>query len=118
MHLQARTGSVSGSKGESELRRASRRFPLRIAVAMDERSGFTRDVSASGIYFETDAIFLMSKMLDFELLLPRPSGALLRLRCQGEIVRIEPAEDRVGIAVRFTHRPFDDGVLAQVGDAN
>jgi hypothetical protein len=101
-----------------EPRRASRRFPLRIGVALDDQAGTTRDVSATGLYFETEEIFLSSKTLDFELLLPRPSGALLRLRCQGEVVRVEPAEDHVGVAVRFTHRPFDDGVLAQVGQAN
>lgn len=100
------------------IQRASRRFPLRIAVALDDVSGITRDVSASGLYFETEEIFLSSKRLDFELLLPRPSGAMLRLRCQGEVVRVEPGETNVGIAVRFTHRPFDDGVLAQVADVH
>ena len=104
--------------GAFAVQRSSRRFPLRIAVALDDASGMTRDVSASGLFFETEEIFLNSKRLDFELLLPRPSGSMLRLRCQGEVVRVEPGETNVGIAVRFTHRPFDDGVLAQVADVH
>lgn len=113
MQAQAGPASIARSNGQPEPRRVSHRFPLRIPVALDDLSGLTRNVSASGLYFETEGIFLISKTLDFDLLLPRPSGAVLRLRCQGEVVRVEPAEEYVGIAVRFTHRPFDDGVLAQ-----
>jgi hypothetical protein len=116
MHSEAKA-EATGLRGDSwTSQRVSRRFPLQIVIALPESSGMTRNVSTTGLYFETEEIFLNSKRLDFDLLLPRPSGSLLKVHCQGEVVRVEPTERRVGVAVKFTHRPFDDGILAQATD--
>jgi len=68
--------------------------------------GITRDVSASGIYFETDATYRLESTIDFEWDFDKPQGTM-RLRCHGKIVRIEPRGARVGIAVNITESTIE-----------
>jgi PilZ domain-containing protein len=63
-------------------------------------SGTTRDVSASGIFFETDAAYTPGAAIRFAIEIETVGGKML-LACLGEIVRVEQLKARCGVAVRI-----------------
>ena len=63
-------------------------------------AGVTRDISPSGIFFETDAEMTQGSPIHFSLEFENPSGKLL-LECSGEIVRVERAGGKVGVAAKI-----------------
>lgn len=62
--------------------------------------GMTRDISASGLFFETDREQRVGSLIDFEIEFDR-LGGLMKFKAQGEIVRIEPRGDKAGAALKF-----------------
>ena len=64
-------------------------------------TGFTRDISASGIYFEVDDAPIGDSPLAFTVEFKNDTGAGMALRCRGEVLRVEERGGRVGIAARI-----------------
>ncbi|OGB08410.1 MAG: pilus assembly protein [Burkholderiales bacterium RIFCSPHIGHO2_12_FULL_61_11] len=62
--------------------------------------GMTRDISASGLFFETDREQRLGGLIDFEIEFDR-IGGLMKFKAQGEIVRIEERADKSGAALKF-----------------
>lgn len=62
--------------------------------------GITRDISASGLFFETDRAQRLGSLIDFEIEFDR-LGGLMKFKAQGQIVRIEPMAEKTGAALRF-----------------
>jgi hypothetical protein len=62
--------------------------------------GMTRDISASGLFFETDREQRVGSLIDFEIEFDWLSG-LMKFKAQCEIVRIEPRGDKTGGALKF-----------------
>jgi hypothetical protein len=62
----------------------------------------SRDVSESGVYFETAQPFSLGHGIKLSLVLEHvdPKGGLV-VTCEGEIVRLDPLDGRIGVAVRF-----------------
>jgi len=90
-------GTDQNNVGDRRAERISWKLPVNLGVA----TGTTRDISASGVFFETAATCpLLSNVVRFELELDTPNGKVL-LKCLGEIVRIEPRDKRVGVAARI-----------------
>jgi hypothetical protein len=81
--------------------RREERVPASLPVGLDGGSGVTRDVSASGIFFETDASYAAGSHIRFTVAIGTPGGDMV-LSCQGEIVRVEHLGAKVGVAVRIT----------------
>lgn len=85
----------------AELRRAQQRVSAVLPVKVEGRpAGVTRDISPSGIYFETDVEMVGGSTITFSLEFDNPSGKLL-LECSGEIVRVERAGGKIGIAAKI-----------------
>ena len=63
-------------------------------------NGVTRDISASGLYFETDRELQVGSLIDFEIELDTPGGPM-KFKAQGQIVRIEPLGGRTGAGVKL-----------------
>ena len=82
-------------------KRREERVPAFLPVALAHASGMTLDVSATGIFFETEARYAKGNTIDLTVMLSTPAGKL-QLKCQGEIVRIEQRDTRVGVAVKIT----------------
>lgn len=95
-HLQ----DESNKRGEE---RISATFPVTLGgVSGEERSSATtRDVSASGIFFETDATLSIGSTIQFSVELDMPGGRSL-LKCTGSVVRTESTGSRLGFAVMIT----------------
>ena len=92
----------TGIQQMAELRRAQQRVSAVLPVKVDgHAAGVTRDISPSGIFFETDMEMTNGSAIHFSLEFDNPSGKLL-LECSGEIVRIEKAGGKIGIAAKIT----------------
>ena len=93
---------------ESTDRRQARRYRVAVSVELEQGAGTTRDISAFGVFFETDLSCLPGATLSFSLVLEHVDpGGPVRLHCQGEVVRVERREGKVGVAVCFTSYRFD-----------
>ena len=84
-----------------QVNRCEERVAMAVPVVLPDGShGTTRDISASGIYFETDSLPLVSP-LAFTVEFRNESGAGMALRCRGQVLRVERNNGRVGIAARI-----------------
>lgn len=99
-----------------EEKRATRRFSLRLPVAikftnggLHEVTAETKDVSARGVFFFLDSAIAEGASIEFTLTLP-PEITLtesIRVRCKGRVVRIEHTPDnRVGIGAVIDQYDF------------
>jgi PilZ domain len=89
-------------------KRATRRFALRLPLAVNyrengtaERSAQTRDVSARGICFYVDASVEPGAAIEFTLTLP-PEITLtesIQVRCKGKVVRVDHSNPDGKVAV-------------------
>jgi len=70
-------------------------------VFLDNATGVTRDVSASGVFFWTEGACAAGERISLAVEINRPVGRVT-LKCRGEIVRTEPYDAMMGVAVRFT----------------
>ena len=85
----------------SQSHRSEERVVMTVPVVLpDGTQGVTRDISASGIYFETDPLPLVSP-LSFTVEFKNDGGAGMALRCRGQVVRVERNGGRVGVAARI-----------------
>ena len=96
---------------------AEKRLEQRVAavlpVSLGDMEGVkavTRDVSASGLFMETDAVLAQGSVIRLMVELDTPRGKRI-LRCEGSVVRVEPLDDRLGFAVKIMdsklERPAD-----------
>lgn len=81
-------------------KRVDERLPTELPVDVGGIGGVTRNVSASGIYFETSTPYVVGSEIDFSVDLETPGGRMA-LKCRGEIVRVKPKDGKVGVAVRI-----------------
>ena len=97
-------------------KRATRRFSLRLPVAVKftsdgvrEYSAETKDVSARGVYFFMESSLEVGSPIEFTLTLP-PEITLtesIRVRCKGRVVRVEnSADSRVGVGAIIDQYDF------------
>ncbi len=89
-------------------KRTANRFRLSLPLEAEGKIGTTRDVSASGVYFETDEPFTAGSelRLSMDLVHVLPEGPV-HLVCKGRIVRVEPKDGRLGIAVTIDSHQFE-----------
>lgn len=81
--------------------RTEERVPCGLPVDLGIATGVTRDISASGVFFETEATYPLSNSIHFEVKLDTPRDKML-VTCRGDIVRVEPRNKHVGVAVKIT----------------
>lgn len=84
-------------RGHRKEERVSASLPVDLGTA----TGVTKDVSASGIFFETDVSYARGSTIRFAVELNTPGGKMW-LKCRGHIVRVELRGKRVGVAVKIT----------------
>jgi hypothetical protein len=97
-------------------RREARRFNMTLPMRVLSRGrhgpelrGQTRDVSYRGLYFLSEASFEPGSEIDFVLTLPQQASSVgdVHIRCQGQIVRVEPSDNgRIGIAAKIQRYEF------------
>ena len=81
-----------------------RRKEERISVALPMNLGntqyVTHDISPSGVYFEAEESFDVGGRINFVVEFINSVGSL-KLKCHGEIVRVENHNGKKGVAVRI-----------------
>ncbi|MDP1708667.1 MAG: PilZ domain-containing protein [Gammaproteobacteria bacterium] len=80
------------------LRRNHERLNVGLPVKLESGSGQTWNVSASGIYFETNIELAQGSPINLEIELHSPDGKLA-LKVQGSVVRIEQLGGKIGVAI-------------------
>jgi len=99
----AATKAVRGSREQ----RAAVRFDTQMPVHTEHGAGTTQNISAQGIYFETDVKPHEGALVNFSIEY-HLQGRTHQLLCEGKVVRVEPQGGRVGVAARLV-APFFDG---------
>src|SRR5258708_34668120 len=93
--------SMSDGTERREARRFTMSLPMRVLpreAKGRELDAHTRDVSYRGLYFLTEANFEVGSEIEFVITLPQQVNQPgdVNIRCLGEVVRIEPTENRRG----------------------
>jgi hypothetical protein len=84
-----------------ETNRRDPRVKATVPIIVDGRTaGMTKDVSASGVFFETDEDMADGSPIEFTVELESPSGKLV-LRCSGQIVRVDRSGGKLGVAAKI-----------------
>ena len=95
------TKSTASSKRLALDKRREERMSVRRPVQLGRRTGITRNISTSGVFFEIDVDYAPGSEINFSIELGGPGEQTLLLRCRGRIVRIEHGPDKVGVAVEI-----------------
>jgi len=91
-------------------RRSQDRIPLRLPVSIrssqsESVTGYTRDLSMSGIFLYTDAQILEGSELEIVLMLPPQftNGEKQWVCCRASVVRVENSQDdrQIGVAANI-----------------
>lgn len=86
---------------QSDKQPRSERIGKRLRISSNEKQGFTRDISASGMFIVVDDKPEIGSEIEFTVDLDTLLGKI-KLRCQGEVVRFEAVDGRVGIGIKIT----------------
>jgi len=86
----------------SDKRRATR-HKGKLPMELESGIGFTRDFSGSGVFFETDRSYAPGQPIEFKILLKHiDPDHPVRLKCKGEIVRVEKSGPMIGVAASYS----------------
>jgi hypothetical protein len=82
-----------GGAGGFEDRRRGQRFKLALRVQLNDGIGMTRDISTSGIFFETESAHSIGDTIRLFLNFEHET-----LQCEARVVRVEPRNGQFGVA--------------------
>lgn len=87
-------------------RRIDERIATSFPVTVNGSAGKTRDISASGIFFEVDENTELGSKINFSVQLDTPGG-LLKLVCEGEVIRLEKRDGKLGVAAKILSQEME-----------
>ncbi len=87
--------------------RGADRFDTELPVEIGCVHGLTRNISESGIYFETEMTPETGSRVNFTVEV-NVRGQKLKLACEGQVVRIDQSSGVVGIAAKLLSSFFSD----------
>ena len=93
---------------ESEKKDRATRHRGATPIELKDGKGITRDFSSTGIFFETDKSFTRGQPIDFTIVLDNVDpDRHVRVKCRGEIVRVEASGHKIGVAVTISSYNFE-----------
>ncbi len=94
--------------GSAPERRQAWRYPVSLDVKLKKGEGVTRDLSSSGVFFETEQPLTPGQLISFSFSLEKAyADVRLDLQCKGRIVRVERGGRKLGVAVRIEWWSFE-----------
>lgn len=91
-----------------QYKRASDRFDTDMPLEIDGTSGIARNISATGVYFETDLSREPGSVVSLSIEVTM-GGEKLKLVCEGQVVRVDSKRGgKVGIAARLQNSFFSN----------
>jgi hypothetical protein len=109
---------MSDGAERREARRFNMSLPLRVVACgarQHEVKTQTRDLSYRGLYFVAETPLQKGSEIDFVITLPQnvTLNSDVNIKCRGQIVRVEPAENgHTGIAAKIERYEFIPGNMA------
>ncbi|PYO16830.1 MAG: hypothetical protein DMD31_01610 [Gemmatimonadetes bacterium] len=92
--------------------RRHERYSLTLDIELAHGRGLSSNVSAGGLYFVTDQPHSPGAPIEFTLVLGDLSPSVpCQLRCKGEILRVEPRGDQVGVAATIQSYSIESASL-------
>ncbi|HYW58770.1 MAG TPA: PilZ domain-containing protein [Polaromonas sp.] len=89
--------------------RAAQRFGVALRLTIAGGEGITHDLSASGLYFESDRSYEVGSVM--ELVLEFPGSTRVHpLPCEAEVVRVSNAGESFNVAVRLMEPLFPEQI--------
>lgn len=85
--------------------RGADRFDTELPVDVGGVQGLTRNICATGVYFETEVKQETGSRVQFTVEV-NVRGEKSKMVCEGEVVRVEQHDGRVGIAVKLVSSFF------------
>ena len=85
--------------------REDRSLPLQLGAGL---GGTTRNISPSGVFFESDLEQKVGSVIEFRIDFDTPGGPI-QLKCRGEIIRTERRGNRIGAALKILESKFEAG---------
>lgn len=80
-----------------------------LPVELESGEGVTRDFSGSGVFFETDRSFSPGQPIEFTMVLEHIDPVSpVRLKCRGEIIRVEKSGEKIGVAAAIHSYTFEE----------
>ncbi|MDB5944081.1 MAG: hypothetical protein JWQ13_3647 [Ramlibacter sp.] len=101
------TASPAPAATSRDQRRAER-FGVGLPYTSDGSQGHTRDLSATGLSFDSDVAYPVGAIVQLTLRYSL-DGHNFPLPCEVEVVRVEPFGERFSIAARLCHPFFEPG---------
>ncbi len=95
--------------------RSEERVPAALPVTLDRGTGITRDIRASGVFFETEVNYASGSVISFSIELDGPTGKMM-LKCQGQITRVEDRCGKVGVAAKIIESRLEMVKKLNAGD--
>lgn len=87
--------------------RSADRFDTELPVGIDGTRSLTKNISATGVFFETDTRQLPGARIQFTVEVV-VRGQKFELIYNGEVTRIEKNDDKTGVAVKLDSSFFSD----------
>jgi hypothetical protein len=87
--------------------RSAERFSLTYEVEFENGTGFTRNISKTGVYFETSSFHNVGSIVQFSIQLHKLNKEINRLRCHGRVIRTDQNAHQWGIAVNYLTLGFE-----------
>ena len=104
------TKSAVASKRLAVEKRREERMSVTRPVKLDRGTGITRNISMSGIFFETDVGYVPGSVIVFAIELDGPAEKKLMLGYRGMIVRVERRDGKVGVAAKIVGSKIESRV--------
>lgn len=95
------------STNDGRPRRSADRCISELPIEINGAQGITRNISATGVYFETTIEPAPGSKVQFTVDV-MVEGEALKMVCSGEVVRVDHKEGTVGIAVKLANSFFAD----------
>ena len=87
--------------------RAAQRFGLALRLTVEGGEGATHDLSATGLYFQSDRGYVVGERIELVLEFPG-AKRVYPLTCEAQVVRVTAAGEGFNIAVRLLTPLFSD----------
>lgn len=87
-------------------KRAEERIAIELPIRLPDAVGTTRNISASGVFFEIDSQITVGSEISFEVEMHIELDSVVMKGC-GRIVRTERNGSRTGVAVKITHAQME-----------
>lgn len=96
---------IMEDSGDNQAGRQDRgsRFSVQLPVSINDAPGYTRDISTSGMFIVQSREQNIGSRIKFSVDLDTPLG-VMKLRCEGEVVRIEENvgnDGEIGLGIKI-----------------